>query len=125
MSWAEVKKINSDLSTPLNELMIERPSGIVPNPLYAGDSDSRYYLQTCKSSEIISSDYVESSNKSIQRYNEVWCYIDGINILKKFDLLTVLNNDDYEKDFDGSYSHNCSQCFVSCANECRSNSSRA
>ena len=89
MSWAEIKKaINSDLSTPLNELMIERPSGIVPNPLYASDSDSRYYLQTCKSSEIISSDYVESSTNSIQRYNELWCYTSPASILRKFDLIT-------------------------------------
>lgn len=87
MSWAEVKKINSDLSTPLNELMIERPSGIVPNPLYASNSD-RPYLQTCKSSEIISSDYVESSTESIQRYNELWCYTSPANILRKFDLIT-------------------------------------
>lgn len=88
MSWAEVKKINSDLSTPLNEL----PRGIFVNPMGSEDYGSHYknaeYLQHCKSTKTISSSYVESSNRSIQRYNELWSFADSTNILRKVDLLT-------------------------------------
>lgn len=86
MSWAEMKKINSDLSTPLNEL----PRGIMVNPVYDKDYSSTNrvypYLETCKSTKTISSDYIESSNGSIQRYNELWSY--SSNKLCKVDLLT-------------------------------------
>lgn len=93
MSWAEVKKINSDLSTPLNELMIERPSGINVNPAYSSDwgsnaGKSKEYLQYCESTKTISSSYIESDNRSIQRYNELWSFADSTNILRKVDLLT-------------------------------------
>ena len=93
MSWAEVKKINSDLSTPLNELMIERPSGINVNPAYNSDyganrGSSKEYLQYCESTKTISSSYIEKDNKSIQRYNELWSFANSTNILRKVDLLT-------------------------------------
>ena len=88
MSWAEVKKINSDLSTPLNEL----PRGIFVNPMgnsdYGNYDKNTEYLQHCKSTKTISSSYVESSNKSIQRYNELWSFASDTNILRKVDLLT-------------------------------------
>lgn len=90
MSWAEVKKINSDLSTPLNELMIERPSGINVNPAYSSDykGSSKEYLQYCESTKTISRSYIENSSRSIQRYNELWSFADSTNILRKVDLLT-------------------------------------
>lgn len=93
MSWAEVKKINSDLSTPLNELMIERPSGINVNPAYSSDwganaGRSKEYLQYCESTKTISSGYIEKDSISIQRYNELWSYASNGNILRKVDLLT-------------------------------------
>ena len=88
MSWAEVKKINSDLSTPLNEL----PRGIMVNPIYSDDYGSRTrtypYLKTYKSTKTISSSYIEKDNRSIQRYNELWSFADSTNILRKVDLLT-------------------------------------
>ena len=93
MSWAEVKKINSDLSTPLNELMIERPSGINVNPAYSSDyagyrGKSKEYLQYCESTKTISRSYIENGSRSIQRYNELWSFADSTNILRKVDLLT-------------------------------------
>ena len=93
MSWAEVKKINSDLSTPLNELMIERPSGINVNPAYSSDwganaGSSKEYLQYCESTKTISRSYIEKDNRSIQRYNELWSFAGSTNILRKVDLLT-------------------------------------
>lgn len=93
MSWAEVKKINSDLSTPLNELMIERPSGINVNPAYKSDygtdaGSSIEYLQYCESTKTISSSYIEKDTRSIQRYNELWSFAGASNILRKVDLLT-------------------------------------
>lgn len=93
MSWAEVKKINSDLSTPLNELMIERPSGINVNPAYRSDyagyvGSSKEYLQYCESKKTISSSYIERDSRSIQRYNELWSFASSSNILRKVDLLT-------------------------------------
>ena len=88
MSWAEVKKINSDLSTPLNEL----PRGIMVNPIggkdYSTYAKNTEYLQHCKSTKTISSSYIEKDNRSIQRYNELWSYADSTNILRKVDLLT-------------------------------------
>ena len=88
MSWAEVKKINSDLSTPLNEL----PRGIMVNPIGSGDyggyAKNAEYLQHCKSTKTISSSYIEKDNRSIQRYNELWSFADSTNILRKVDLLT-------------------------------------
>lgn len=88
MSWAEVKKINSDLSTPLNEL----PRGIMVNPIYDGDYNSSTrtypYLKTYKSTKTISGSYIEKNNRSIQRYNELWSFEVNGNILCKVDLLT-------------------------------------
>ena len=89
MSWAEVKKINSDLSTPLNEL----PRGIMVNPIYARDYASSTprtypYLKTYRSTKTISSSYIEGENRSIQRYNELWSFELNGNILRKVDLLT-------------------------------------
>lgn len=88
MSWAEVKKINSDLSTPLNEL----PRGIMVNPMgdkdYGNYAKNTEYLQHCKSTKTISSSYIEKDNRSIQRYNELWSFADSTNILRKVDLLT-------------------------------------
>lgn len=93
MSWAEVKKINSDLSIPLNELMSEKPNGLMINPVYSGDyksSNRTYpYLKTYKSTKTISSSYIESSKHSVQRYNELWSHANtNSNILRKVDLLT-------------------------------------
>ena len=88
MSWAEVKKINSDLSTPLNEL----PRGIFVNPMgdqeYGNSHKNTEYLQYCESTKTISSSYIEKENRSIQRYNELWSFAVNGNILRKVDLLT-------------------------------------
>ena len=89
MSWAEIKKsINSDLSTPLNEL----PRGIFVNPVYIKDytsSNRTYpYLKTYRSAKTISSSYIEKDSRSIQRYNELWSFASYTKVLRKVDLLT-------------------------------------